>query len=287
MVKNYSWNEVFEEFTSYLRDVKRRAEGTIKLYMGDLLGLLSTKSFRDYASLVEEIDKGVRLICENEDLKPNTKARKSSTVNTFLGFLKETGKIKEAPVYSYKRAERVSPAPITEEQFGDLMEGIPRTNYKSARDRAIFALMFYTGIRESETVKLEDKDFEAEEGKMYVNITFGDSYKRRRLEVPKQAIREIKAYKTLYSTHPTRENKPSLESETFFKNIRGKKISTRSVRRKLEKWTARAGVDASLMSLVYGYANRQISEGTTPKQLASLMGILPTQTRELVELLKR
>ena len=105
MAKDYSRDKVLEEFAFYLRD-KRRAEWTITTYEGDLLKLLPTESFRDYDSLVEEIDKEIRLIHENEDLKPSTKARKSSTVNTFLGFLKETGKIKEAPTYYYKKEER-------------------------------------------------------------------------------------------------------------------------------------------------------------------------------------
>lgn len=284
MVEDYSRDKILEKFAFYLRD-KRRAEWTITTYARDLLKLLPTKTFQDYGSLAEEIDKEIRLIHENEDLKPSTKARKSSTANTFLGFLKETGKIKEAPTYYYKKEERVPPVLITEKQFKNLMRSIPPTEYKRARDRAIFALMFYTGIRESEVVKLEDKNFEPEKRKMYVNITFGDSYKRRRLEVPKQAIREIDAYKKLYSAHSTRKGKPSLESETFFKSSRGKKISTRSVRRKLTKWTTRAGIDATLLSLVYGYAKMQTDKGITPEQLTSLMGILHGSTKELVELL--
>lgn len=295
MRENYSLDDLLDGFESYVITEKANAELTAKLYRADMNRVLpervhkkllkeaEIKTDKDYYNvLVKKIDERVRSIDEWDKPKQSTKNRRICTVNSFLEYLENRGKIEKAMYYKTKTIERTPLTTITETEFTGLMHVIPSDKYVNARDRAIFSLMFFNGIRSSEAANIAHENFRIEDGKFY--ITVGKGEQKRRLEIDKRATEELKSYANLYNAAWLSKGHP-LKSGTYFKNKHGEKISTRSIRRKLEQWAKKAGLNAEPNHLRYSYAQRQLNKRVMPEELAGLMGMLPYSAHLIDKLL--
>jgi len=274
MKKRHSLDELLEEYKDYL--INKAKKGAAKSYITDIRILLQgqPETYENCGKLVEIIGSRVSLINKWDNSKQSTKNKRISVANSFLKFLEKTNKIGKAPHYRPERIERIErslPKTLTKSEFMRIIDIIPFDNYKSARDRAVFSLMFYAGITPFEAVNLEYKNFVWENGKI-VCMEVGKGYKRRKLEVNDETAEKILTYSNLYLG----SKKTSLlrtEKMPYFRNKHGGKISTRSLRRNFQTYIGEAGLSVELLSLRHSYAQAQIAEGKTRKELAELMGV--------------
>jgi integrase/recombinase XerC len=110
-------------------------------------------------------------------------------------------------------------------------------NWLGVRDRAILETLYSTGMRVSELVglNLEDVDFLSE-----VIHVRGKGKKERIAPIGAKALQSIQQY--IEYRNKRMQNDNSFDAKVLFANKHGKRLSTRSVRRKMDKYLRSAGL---------------------------------------------
>ena len=117
-----------------------------------------------------------------------------------------------------------------------LLDSIPASTPLELRDRAIFELVYATGLRAEEvtTLDTDDADFDAEELRVH-----GKGGKERIVPVGEQAWRALNAY--LERGRPLLAREGDMRERAIFLSKSGRRLGTADLRRRLRGWTRRAG----------------------------------------------
>ncbi len=151
-------------FLNYLKTEKRYSSHTLKAYENDL------RQFTRFISGEEDImassasHKQIRLwivrMMEN-GVSPRTIRRKISALGSFYRYLVRRGILPSSPMakVSLPRWGRPLPEFITENNLEHLLDKTDfGVDYSGYRDRVMLELLYFTGIRRSELVMLNDSD---------------------------------------------------------------------------------------------------------------------------------
>ncbi|MRR35659.1 hypothetical protein EG829_13465, partial [bacterium] len=157
--------------------------------------------------------------------------RKLSSIKGFFDFVLSRADIGLNPfshVRSLKKQE-VLPKFLTPDEIIDLIDAV-----QDLRDRAILELLYSTGIRVGEVEKMNCMDIEKLSGFILV---MGKGSKQRRVPVGKRALAAVMEYLRGRGIED-----PLYSSEPLFLNSRGKRLSTRSIRRIMDRWAETAAL---------------------------------------------
>ncbi len=152
---------------------------------------------------------------------------------------------------------------MTEEQMTKLLATPKDGDVLGARDKSMLECMYSTGIRVSELVGLnmEDVDFAAA-----VIRVRGKGRKERLAPMGQSAIASIQKYLAMRGGVV----KDAMPTGALFINKHGQRLSTRSVRRKLDKYLTEAGLDPDISphTLRHSFATHMLNHGAGPAQRA-------------------
>src|SRR6185369_2344393 len=122
-----------------------------------------------------------------EGLAPSSVARAVSAARSFFRFLMLDGHLKRHPAEDLSTPQRASYLPrfLTEEEIETLLAAPDTSTDEGVRDRALFELMYATGVRVSEVVGLQIVDLDLQAG---LATCHGKGNKERRVPFGKTAI---------------------------------------------------------------------------------------------------
>ena len=132
---------------------------------------------------------------------------------------------------SYKPSgEKVRRQIMNKEEMNQFLDSINDINYLGIRDRAVFELMYSSGLRDGEIANLDlnDIDFESR----IAIIREGKFSKDRIVPITKVALKFIKRYVSLRTA----------KRDAFFLSQQGKRMSGGSINRRFKIWLKRAGL---------------------------------------------
>ena len=172
----------------------------------------------------------------------STTARKLATLRSFYKFLIRRGIVSASPLITIRtpKQEKRLPKCLDLEQVQKLLEAPGDADLLSARDKAMLEVLYSSGIRVSELVELEMGDIDLQEGVLRVK---GKGRKDRLTPIGSQAIKAVQRYFELRMQEP-KCNGP--DQARVFLNKHGETLSTRSVRRKLDKYLLLVGLDPGI-----------------------------------------
>jgi integrase/recombinase XerC len=279
-----------KQFLEYLKLEKHFSDYTVKSYGADLIQFgqflagdigqsHATPPSVEHASL--DIDSKLTR-CEPltireflaylyaQNYTKSTTARKLATLRSFYKFLIRRGLVSLNPLSTIRtpKQEKRLPKCLDLEQVQKLLEAPGDADLLSSRDKAMLEVLYSSGIRVSELVELEMADIDLQEGVLRVR---GKGRKDRLTPIGSQAIRALQRYFELRALDIKSQNN---HSGRVFLNKHGQSLSTRSVRRKLDKYLVAAGLDPGISphTLRHSFATHLLNNGADLRSVQELLG---------------
>ena len=209
-----------------------------------------------------------------------TIARKLATLRSFYKFLVKRTQVSSNPVVAVRtpKQEKKLPRFLEYEEVKKLLETPPVTSWLGARDRAILETLYSTGIRVSELVALnmDDIDFLGE----VVHVR-GKGKKERISPIGSSALQVIQHYMEFRNKRA--QSNSNFDSKVLFVNKHGRRLSTRSVRRKMDKYLKIAGLDPAISphTLRHSFATHMLNNGADLRSVQELLGHQSLSTTQI------
>jgi len=232
------------------------------------LSLCETSVYREFLSYLYA-----------QNYTKSTTARKLATLRSFAKFMIRRGKIASNPLASIRtpKQEKRLPKCLDLEQVQKLLDAPGEGDILSLRDKAMLEILYSSGIRVSELVDLELQDLDLEEGVLRVQ---GKGRKDRLTPIGSQAIAAVRKYYSIRQTTGLWDNVPGGK---VFLNKHGQALSTRSVRRKLDKYLSIAGLDPGISphTLRHSFATHLLNNGADLRSVQELLGHQSISTTQI------
>lgn len=144
----------------------------------------------------------------------------------------------------------------------------------AVRDRAMFELLYSSGLRLSELTTLKQDDLNFTDGTVRV---VGKGSKTRVVPVGRHALEAIKAWL------PVREILPERNAGTLFLNQRGEAISPRAVQLRLKSWSAKQGLTSHVHPhmLRHSFASHVLQSSGDLRAVQEMLGHASISTTQV------
>ena len=234
-----------------------------------MLLTLDTDSVRRYLGWMSE-----------KSYSKSTMARKIATLRSFYKFLVKRNYVKSNPCLAVRtpKQEKRLPKFLDYQQVQKLLSTPGTGSWLAARDRAILETLYSTGLRVSELVNLnmDDVDFLGE----VVHVR-GKGKKERIAPVGTSSLQSIQCY-IEYRNKRSASNS-NFDSKVLFVNKHGRRLSTRSVRRKMDKYLLMAGLDPAISphTLRHSFATHMLNNGADLRSVQELLGHQSLSTTQI------
>lgn len=260
------------KFLDFLRYERNASPYTIASYRRDLNQLknyLKQKriSLRDLDNITL---RGFLSSLFQRGNKKSTVARKLASTRSFLQYCLQKGWLEDNPaqvVATPKQGKNV-PSFLSEEEMAHFLD-LPKKpkNVLDYRDRALLELLYATGIRVGELVGMNVEDINFSQRLIRVR---GKGKKERLLPFGRKAASSLRDYLNWRRLI----NQGRIEEEALFLNFRGRRLSSRSVERIVDKYIKRAALRRKISphSLRHSFASHLLSRGADLRVIQELLG---------------
>jgi integrase/recombinase XerD len=200
-------------------------------------------------------------------LAPNTRAHYVSVVRCFLAFLVRRGLLLRSPAAALPLpSRRRLPRAISQPDVRRVLEAPPSSTAVGIRDRAVLELLYGTGLRLMECVRLDLTDIDLVQHVLLVRD--GKGKKDRYVPLTGRAREAVQAY--------LRESRPLLterwDDGALFVSRFGRRLGALSVRVLVRKYGARAGVKLTTHVLRHSCATHLLAGGADVRHVQKLLG---------------
>ncbi|MDC3330416.1 tyrosine-type recombinase/integrase [Flavobacteriaceae bacterium] len=260
-------------FLEYLSLEKKCSPHTLKAYQANLEAFEVFITEQGSLETIEEVSYGeirawiVSLIQSGNT--PRTVNRKLSALRSYYKFLLRIGSIPVSPLKEHKalKTDTKVALPFSQEEIQRLLAAdfFPE-EYTGVLQRTVIQLLYYTGIRRSELIELKVQDVDLSEGLMKV---LGKRNKERLLPL----LPEIKTQLTQL-LEQQKQHQISRESEHFFVNSRGKKLSEAFVYETVKTYLSKVSTKTkrSPHVLRHSFATHLLDQGADLNAIKDLLG---------------
>lgn len=262
-------------FLQYLRVERNASTLTIKSYREDLAALTAHLTER-YGSAPEPgglttLDlRGYISGLHKQGYAKTTVARRLASLRSFFRFGQREGWTKTNPAKPLRnpRKSRSLPHFLSSADLGKLLEAPPANKPTGLRDRAILETLYSAGLRVSELVGLNDGDLDFTAGIVRVR---GKGKRERLSPIGSFAAKALTRWLKLRTVN---SHEPQGAEAPVFVNKSGRRLTTRSVGRLLEKYLAATGLDRRTTphTLRHSFATHLLDGGADIRSVQELLG---------------
>jgi len=220
---------------------------------------------------------------EDDGINPRTIAKAVSCLRSFFRFVAAEGIRTDNPAALLESALRRYSLPETmDRQTVDrLLDSINSNTVLGIRDRALFEMIYSSGLRISEAAGLNIRDINFSEGLARVK---GKGSKERLAVFGPEASDRLKQY--------LNESRPALakdcgsdsglnRSRALFVNRRGKRLSRKGIWKNYCRYAALAGTGSKVHTLRHSFATALIQGGADLRTVQALMGHADLTTTQI------
>jgi integrase/recombinase XerC len=262
-------------FLKYLRVERNASELTIKSYSEDLEALVQyLTEFEGRTPAPGEVGtvalRGYIAALHEAGYAKTTIARRLASLRSYFRFGQREGWTTSNPAKPLRnpRKARALPHFLSSDDVGRLLAAPPAGDPLGLRDRAILEVLYSAGLRVSELAGLNDADLDLPGGALRVR---GKGRRERIAPVGSFAVRALRQWLAVRRLS-ARENKGP--GAPVFVNKFGRRLTTRSVGRLLEKYLKTTGLDRRTTphTLRHSFATHLLDRGADIRSVQELLG---------------
>ncbi len=253
-------------FSRYLTVERNLSPHTLRAYEGDIRAFLRFLEANGY----DEIDlQAIRAYVAGvyAGLRKSSLSRKISSIKAFFRFLKKKGHIKDNPAALIKapRAEKRLPKFYTVDEMFHFLDTLPDKSWIALRNKALFELIYSTGMRAQETLDLNITSVHLDG--LWVLVK-GKGGKERVLPFGEKARTALQRYMQAAG------DKRRASVEALFVNRQGGRLTYRGLLKVMKKHQLSVSLfkDLALHGVRHSFATHMLSGGADLRSIQELLG---------------
>lgn len=253
-------------FLEYLAVERAASAHTLRSYAADLREFqrfLDGRSADNIRAVDARLIRAWLAALHERRLSRATVARKLASVRSWLRFLARRGAIEVNPARQVRspRIGRRLPSFLPKDEATELLDQAPEDSESGRRDHALLELLYATGLRVAECCGLDRNDLDRGQGTVRV---LGKGGKERVVPVGETALDAAEAYLRVRGDG----------AGPLFRNIRGGRLTVRSVHRIVKKRARLAGISQRVTphTLRHTFATHMLGEGADLRLIQELLG---------------
>jgi len=268
-------HDAIDRFLRYLKVERNASDLTVKSYFEDFASLQDY--FQDRVGFIPPataVDvamlRGYVAYLHECQYARTTIARRLACLRSFFRFCCREGIVEVNPAKALRtpRTGRKLPHFLSTEQVVQLLEAPPANEPLGLRDRAILETLYSAGLRVAELVGLNVDHWDRDADIVRV---FGKGKKERIAPIGRHAATALDRWLEVRQPDPTA--KPA-DQQALFLNKNGRRLTTRSVGRMLEKYLQQTGLDrlTTPHTLRHSFATHLLDGGADLRSVQELLG---------------
>ncbi len=262
-------------YLEYLSEIKKFSPNTIKAYKQDIDEFLRFFNYK-HSGLSRDNIRDFLSSLHNKSTNKATISRKIYAIKSFFRYLIDAGKsdINPMELVSIPKTEKSLPEILTEDEMIAFLDKLPEKTLLEVRNKALFELLYASGLRLSELTNLKVENINFKERLLRV---IGKGNKERIVPFNNKARNIMKKYMSLT------EEKYKKRTDYIFLNFRGGKLSDRGVE-KIVKTVFRiingSGKNIYPHLFRHSFATHLLQKGVDLRMIQELLGHSNLSTTE-------
>jgi integrase/recombinase XerC len=274
--KKYFLCSLINDYLDFSENIKGLSENTINSYQRDLnkfSKFLEASGVNNFGNLTEEMCSAWIADLFQHNVSARSIQRHISSAKGFFNYLKKSGLVINSPFELINSPKSPSHLPnvLSPEEVSQLLNFKPK-NTQEKRDLAIIELIYSSGLRVSETINVNLGDFE--DNKNFLRI-LGKGSKTRLVPVGRYAQNAINDWMI-------EREKLATKDDSLFVNLRGKRITTRSVQERLKNIAIMQGLPpVNPHMLRHSFATHLLESSGDLRSIQELLGHSSLSTTQI------
>ena len=264
------------DYLDFLENIKGLSKNTTSSYQRDLNKLskfLQASDINGFNGLSEEICSAWIADLFQHNVSARSIQRHISSAKGFFNYLKKIGLVTDSPfdLISSPKSPSHLPSVLSPEEVSQLLNFKPKSAQEK-RDLAIIELIYSSGLRVSEAVNVNLNDFE--DNKNFLRV-LGKGSKTRLVPVGRYAQNAINEW-------VVEREKLSTNDNALFVNLRGNRISTRSVQERIKNIAIMQGLPpVNPHMLRHSFATHLLESSGDLRSIQELLGHSSLSTTQI------
>ena len=274
--KSFFLFPIITDYIDYIENIRGLSNNTTKSYERDLLkfsNFVKSAGITNFQFITEDICSGWIADLFQKNVSPRSIQRHISSAKGFFSYVKKNGLIDNSPfeLISSPKSPNYLPNVLSPEDVEQLLNFKPK-NTQEIRDIAIVELIYSSGLRVSEVVSSNTNDFE--ENKDFLRV-LGKGSKTRLVPVGRFAKAAIDKWLL-------ERNKLHTKDESLFVNLRGGRISSRSIQERIKKLALIQGLPpVNPHMLRHSFATHLLESSGDLRSIQELLGHSSLSTTQI------
>ena len=268
--------QLISEYLNWLEIERGLSKNTLEAYKNDLIG------FFDYFQNVENLDEIKRnnfseytMFLASNNISSSSITRKLASIKGFFKYISANREIKSNPALSInaKKIPKRLPKVISSDEIKTILK-----NNMTIKEKAVFELLYATGLRVSELVNLEVKNIDL---KNNLIKTTGKGSKERFVPVGKKAKAALNEYLKQRELILKTGFGSNHKENSIFINDNGKKITRQWVYNFIKKQGELIHKHISPHTIRHSFATHLLENGADLRAVQELLGHSSVVTTQL------
>ncbi|MGB1216308.1 MAG: site-specific tyrosine recombinase XerD [Saprospiraceae bacterium] len=277
------WKSLIKGFKEYMQLERAFSENSVKAYLADIQKFVQFLEMKEWDISPKQVEleqlRAFIFYLNDIGLGAASQARIISGIKAFYRFLvlEDLIQIDPSELLESPKMQRKIPEVLTVEEVDSFLSGFDMSEVHGRRNRALFEVMYASGLRVSEVINLKITDLFLEIGFLRV---IGKNDKQRLVPIGGEAQKQVQLY---LDERKLQKNIKSGEENIVFLNRRGKRLTRVMVFYIVKEIALVVGIKKNISphTFRHSFATHLVEGGADLKAVQDMLGHESITTTEI------